>query len=307
MKKAWDRTWRPQLSNKKPHWHRNVACLLGFLCAGTWFNVGLVMDSGLASPVEAISEAENKTVQDGIKSQQTIDRAADETKDMLSEYRAILEQSQNLRIYNEQLLVLTKSQTDELKNLTGKIESIQHTHRDVVPMMLNMMTALEQFVALDLPFLSEERAQRLTQLRTMMDRADISTSEKYRRILEAYQVENDYGRSIEAYSGEIEKDAIKHSVNFLRIGRIALLYQTLDGSLTFGWNREKKNWEELPSSYRTPVKDALMIARKQSAPDLMTLPIQAPMLGTMQAAATQDTTPSTPAKTTEENPGEVKP
>ena len=105
-----------------------------------------------------------------------------------------------------------------------------------------------------------------------MDRADVTNAEKYRRIVEAYQIENDYGRTIEAYRGTLDNGK---TVDFLRVGRIALVYQTLDGEETGVWDQGAQDWVELDDSYRTSIKQGLKIARKQSAPDLIELPLPA--------------------------------
>ena len=63
-----------------------------------------------------------------------------------------------------------------------------------------------------------------------MDRGDISTSEKFRLITEAYKTELEYGRTIETYRDTINIDGVDTSADFLRIGRIALTYLTTDGS-----------------------------------------------------------------------------
>ena len=108
-----------------------------------------------------------------------------------------------------------------------------------------------------------------------MSRADVSNAEKYRAIMEAYQIENEYGRSIEAYRSTIESDGETKTVDFLRFGRIALVYQTLDGSESRVWDQQQRAWVPLDDSYRTSIRDGLRIARRQSAPDLIRLPLPA--------------------------------
>jgi hypothetical protein len=94
--------------------------------------------------------------------------------------------------------------------------------------------------------------------------------------MEAFQVENEYGNTIEAYKGNIVLNGTTSSVNFLRLGRVALYYQRLDGSETGFWNKEEKRWQTLPADYRNAIRDGLRIARKEAAPDLLTLPVPAP-------------------------------
>ena len=67
--------------------------------------------------------------------------------------------------------------------------------------------------------------------------------------------------------------------HFLRFGRIALVYQTLDGMEAGVWNQTTKNWDPLDASYRTAIRQGLRIARKQAAPDLIRLPLPVPGRG----------------------------
>ena len=145
--------------------------------------------------------------------------------------------------------------------------------------MLRMIDALDAFVSLDVPFLEEERAERTLELRKLMHRADVTEAEKYRRIMEAYQIENDYGRTIEAYRSTLTQGDKEVTVNFLRVGRIALVYQTLDESEAGAWNQDSRSWELLDANLRSSIRNGLRIARKQSAPDLIRLPLLAPKRG----------------------------
>ncbi len=210
------------------------------------------------------------------KSQEQIDGLSEETDRLLAEYRAQMQQIDSLRIYNRQLEELVESQNAEIGSLERQIENVTLIERGILPLMLEMIDALESFIELDVPFLPEERRGRLAALRSMMGRADVTTAEKYRRLLEAWQVENEYGRTIEAYNGELELGGKSRTVDLLRIGRLVLIYQSLDGQVSGVWNQQTKTWDKLPGSYRSSIRKGLRIARKQAAPDLLRLPIPAP-------------------------------
>jgi hypothetical protein len=97
--------------------------------------------------------------------------------------------------------------------------------------------------------------------------------------MEAYQIENEFGRTIEAYRGTLQVEGKEITVDFLRFGRIALVYQSLDESMAGTWNKQEKKWESLDSSYRSAIRQGMRIARKQAAPDLIRLPLAAATRG----------------------------
>ena len=209
-------------------------------------------------------------------SQAAIDKMQDETQDMQGKYHQALVDKESIRKYTEQLAVQVKSQTERMADMQKQLSEIEATQRDVLPLMQKMIDTLEQFVGLDVPFLIEERTKRVATLKEMMSRADVSTSEKYRRILEAYQIEMEYGRTLDAYPGKLGEGEAAKTVQFVRLGRIALLYQTLDGRDTGYWDAEKKGWIE-DNGYARDVKKALSVAKKEGAPDLVMVPVSAPM------------------------------
>jgi hypothetical protein len=240
--------------------------------------LALMIALPLTAGAGALDEAIDTQVDTDIaaqESQEKIDNLADETTDMLAEYRDILRQTQSLKAYNDQLDQLVNSQRQELESIGLQLQNIETTQRDIVPLMTKMIEVLEQFVALDIPFLQQERNDRIVALKTMMGRADVSLSEKYRRIMEAYQVETEYGRTIEAYQADLDSNEDSRTVDFLRIGRVGLYYLTLDGREAGVWDDESGQWQTLPDSYLQPVSDGLKVARKQLPPDLMVLPLKA--------------------------------
>jgi hypothetical protein len=209
------------------------------------------------------------------EAQKQIDGISDEIDDLVAQFRTVLKQTDSIRIYNEQMRDLLASQDAELASLVDQLGSVQEVGRSVTPLMLRMIEAIEKFVELDVPFLIEERTERVEELRKLMSRADVTNAGKYRQVMEAYQIENEYGRTIEAYRGTLDVEGREVTVDFLRFGRIALLYQSLDEAHSGMWNQRTRSWDVLDTDYRSAIRQALRIARKQAAPDLIRLPLPA--------------------------------
>ena len=240
------------------------------------FVIALVSVFALPANAEPLNDAintEQAINNAAIRSQKTINKLSNKTQKMLEQYRSASHQTETLITYNKHLTDLLHSQETEKASLEQQLVDIESTQREIIPLILRMLDNLDQFISLDLPFLPEERKQRLTKLKTMMVRADVTHAEKFRRILEAYQIENDYGNTIEAYKADLTMNDVSSSVDFLRLGRVALYYQRFDGSETGYWNKEQKQWQTLSDDYRNAIRNGLRIARKETAPDLLTLPI----------------------------------
>jgi Protein of unknown function (DUF3450) len=238
---------------------------------------------GLGSaPIRAAEHTKETTKADAgkigpaVQTQKTLDKLGDQERRMLQEYRQAFREAATLKLYNRHLQEVIDSQEKETASLHRQMKEVELTRRELVPLMYRMLDSLEAFVRLDLPFLQDERQKRLKRLREMLVMAAVENAEKYRRILEAYQIESEYGHTIEAYRADLKMNGETRPVDFLRLGRVALYYQTLDGSDTGVWVRAKKTWQTLPSEYRKPVRDGLRIARKQASPTLLTLPVPAP-------------------------------
>lgn len=210
------------------------------------------------------------------RSQEAIDEVVDETKAVVREYSSVLKEVEGLEVYRSILEKEVESQEREIADLEESIDRVSVIERQVLPLMMRMVEGLEQFVELDVPFLLDERRRRVSFLKSLLERSDVTVAEKFRRVLEAFEIENDYGRTIEAYKGSLELDGATREVDFLRIGRVALLYQTADGEVYGMWDQAQRAWVPLSSEYRSQIRAGLRIARKQIAPDLLMLPIPAP-------------------------------
>jgi hypothetical protein len=223
--------------------------------------------------VEKVVTEAAKINESAAKSQVKIDNIADQIDSKLQQFKALNKEIEGLNVYNSQLQKQIDNQNAEMLALNDAIDEVSVIERQITPLMINMIDGLEQFVALDVPFLAQERAERIAGLRSMMDRADVAPSEKFRRVMEAFQVEMDYGRTLEAYPGLHTIDGTEREVEFLRLGRTALIYQTRDASRQGVWNKQTRQWEALDSSYRTQITKGLRMAKKQLAPDLLMLPV----------------------------------
>ena len=218
---------------------------------------------------------ESKKINDSAaQSQNKINAISDEIQTKLQQYKSTLKETEGLRVYNAQMSKQINNQSVEMTNINQSIDTVTVIERQITPLMLRMISALNDLVAADVPFLIDERNNRIAELEQMMDRADVAVSEKFRRILEAYQIEIDYGKTIEAYSGNIDIGGQEQTVNFLRIGRVALMYQSRDQSQMGVWNTESNSWDELDSSYKVAVSKGLRMAQKQMAPDMINVPIR---------------------------------
>jgi len=248
------------------------------LCLGICASL-LIPGLGIGSKLDKAINASVLAQASGSKTQKSIEKVTDETAVLLERYRATMAQVDALRSYNNQLEALLQSQVTEQSDLQNQIEGITTTSREMVPLMQDMLGALEQFIQLDVPFLEQERQARMEGLRTMMGRADVTHSEKFRRILEAYQIENEYGRTIETYQASLNKGESLRTVQFLRVGRVVLVYQTLDGLESGVWNQQKRSFEILPSEYSRAITKGMRIALKQAPPDLLRLPLMTPKGG----------------------------
>ena len=208
-------------------------------------------------------------------SQQRINSVDDDTQKMLVEYRRALADAESQDAYSAQLTKQVSSQNVELADLQRQLDEVEDTARSITPLQQKMLATLHEFVQLDVPFLLEERSKRVANLQSMMDRADVSISEKYRRIVEAYQVELDYGRTIESYEGRLDDQGSSRTARFLRVGRVSLLYQTLDGQETGYWNATDRSWVR-DDHYSHSFKLGIAVAQKTSAPEMLLVPVPAP-------------------------------
>lgn len=250
------------------------ALIAALVSAGTLAGAAAAVQASTLDQVLAVGENKNTAAR---KSQAKIDRLADETADLLSDYKTVNKQIDGLKVYNARLQRQIDNQIKRIGEIDESISQVTVIQRQMTPLVIRMIDGLEKFVALDVPFHMEEREKRISFLRSNLDRSDVTVAEKFRQVLEAYKIENEYGRKIDAYKGSVEIDGVERDVNFFRVGRVALLYQTTDTEVSGAWDQASRSWVSLErGEYRNAIMKGLRIARKEASIDLLNLPIAAP-------------------------------
>ncbi len=255
--------------------HQRVkAVLLGTaVSAGAMFSSVALADKDID---KVLAASQSKTVA-AQKSQQRINKMAEESGDLLQKYKLVSKDIEGLKVYNAQLSKQIEKQQQKIQELNDSINNITVLQRQIPPLAVRMLDALEQFVELDMPTQLDMRLEEIDKVRDNMDRADFSIAEKFRQVLELYAIEGESGRKLETYTDTLNIGGQDREVDVLAIGRIALVYQTKDTKLTGAWNKENGAWEELDAgTYRNAIRQAIKIANKRASIDVLQLPIIAP-------------------------------
>lgn len=218
-----------------------------------------------------------QTARDTEASQQRIDQLDDQTASLLNDYRANLKQLEAARRYNASLTRQIEAQENEIERLREDIENVEGLQRAMQPLMEDMAATFERLVNADLPFLVSERAERAARLQSIIDNPNMSAAQRYRLIVEAYQIENEYGRTLGAYEGRIGEGENELVGEFLRVGRIALIFKTPDDSVLRIYDKDQGDFVNLNRSYLADVKFGLRMAREQTAPDIFFVPVKPPV------------------------------
>lgn len=245
-----------------------AACVVGALALAS-------TSMTFAGPLEEVQKEERKIHVAAAKSQEKINSLFEQSQELLVDYRAVIDQTENLKIYNDYLARLVADQQRVIDSLQRQIDSIEETKQNIVPLMGRMIDSLENFINLDVPINKEERLDRVERLREIMGNSSVTVSEQFRQVLDAYSIENEYGNRIQSYEGEINVGGQDVSVEFFNLGRTALLALTLDQQTAWAWDNEKRAWEELGGEYLDSVIQATRMAQGLVPEDLIKLPIKA--------------------------------
>ncbi|MBY6197137.1 DUF3450 domain-containing protein [Vibrio hangzhouensis] len=225
-----------------------------------------------ASDLDSARTIEAQTITQSAQSQIRINKSSDKAFELKSEIALLEQEVANLTIYQQHLQAIVADQQQEMRSIDAQLAQISDTRQGVVPLMYQMLTGLEQHIQQDKPIRLEARLARLDELKSLMPQADVSDAEKYRRILEAYQIEMDYGIKLGSYRSQINVGRIIEAEQ-LYLGRVSLVARSLDRNLYWSWDVDQQRWVSIDTSLASHIDQAFAIAHKQASPSLLELPV----------------------------------
>ena len=209
-------------------------------------------------------------------SQTKIDLMDDDTSLIVNDYKTVSKQIEGLRVYNAQMRKQIERQEERLKEIDKTMKEAQVMQRQIPPFTRRMLAGIEKSIELDMPFHLAERKETIAFANAAIDNPTVSPAEGLRQVLETINVEMEYGRKLDNYKDTIEIEGQQREVNVRRVGRLALVYQSSDESLTGAWDNDADEWVPLDNSYRNPTRKGLKIANRLATVDMLELPIQNP-------------------------------
>ncbi len=234
-----------------------------------------ISGSVAAQTVDQVLQADQRRLNLAQQSQERINNIVEGTRSLEDQYRAINKEIDGLKVYNRLMRAQVEGQAAVLEDISLSMDQVDVINRQIFPLMERMIDGLEQSISLDIPFLMTERTERVDNLKSIMERSDVSVAEKFRKVMEAYQIENDYGTTIEDYEQSLTIDGATRAFNMLRIGRIGLYFQSDDTKITGRWDNVARDWV-IDNSARNEVRKGLRVARQLIAPELIIVPVPAP-------------------------------
>ena len=250
---------------------RSQIFLTAFILSSIFMVNGIV-----AQTVDDVLIADAKRLQLAQASQERINERVQGTRTITDQYRAINKEIDGLKVYNRLMSAQVQGQEATLEDIKISMDQVDVINRQIFPLMERMIDGLEQSVSLDIPFLLEERINRIDVLKETLSRSDVSVAEKFRKVMEAYQIELDYGSSAEFYKQSLNlgEDYGVRDYNMLRIGRIGLYFQSDNSDITGMWDVNVGDWV-IDDDHRNEIRKGLRMARQLIAPELMLIPLPA--------------------------------
>jgi hypothetical protein len=233
-----------------------------------------ISGSVFAQSVDQVLQADQRRLNLAQQSQERINSVVEGTRSLEDQYRAVNKEIDGLKVYNRLMRAQVEGQQATLEDIGLSMDQVDVINRQIFPLMERMIDGLDQSVKLDIPFLMTERTERVTNLKGIMERSDVSVAEKFRKVMEAFQIENEFGWTSEHFTQSLTIDGITRSFNMLRIGRIGLYFQSDDAKVTGRWDNEARQWV-MDDSARNEIRKGLRMARQLIAPELISIPVPA--------------------------------
>ncbi len=243
------------------------------------FLVTLIMLSGQVIPVQATKQTDQiqKPVAESIDIRQDTQHQEEQWRNdkqkLLAHYDQLEQEKTQLTARKQALEEQVASAKTRIATRQKQLDDIEQIQTSITPLIAGLIEELQQFVTSDLPFLTEERRERIRRLVALRDDPEVTVSEKFRKVMEAMLIEVEYGNTIEVYQETIETGGRQTLVDIFRLGRLALFFQSLDQKECGFYNVADSTWQSLPTSYNRTILSAMEIGAKQRPVELLTLPL----------------------------------
>ncbi len=238
---------------------------------------------------------------------------AQDANDPVAEYVALLEEVSNLKTAISFQQAQMASQQAEIDSLQAQIEAVPAVTESIGPMLQQMSVEIEKQITADVPFKLAERYNRLAAFQeAIAEGGEATPGEQMRRALSIYDIEAGYGATVEAYAGDnpnedragaryaaceadtesaacgldddqkklLEEDTPLENLkpglldgDYLRYGRLSLVYVQHDGSEAMRFDPTSKQWIELGGNQRLEIRRAVRMAKGESAPAVVNAPV----------------------------------
>ncbi len=239
-----------------------VCCLMS---SPAWAEQPLATASGVRSDAEA-------AVQTRVGTQKKFDKWAAEEAELMDKAEALERELEVTTKQRKKAEIYLDSQKQKVADLEHKLKEIERIRAELEPFMDETMTRLADFVAQDMPFLAEERQDRLKDLADKLGDYDASPAQKARRLMEALRIEAQYGTTVDVHEQEVNLDGGPRQVRVLRLGRLGLFAIGLDDRSAWRFDKATGKWVAM-DDYERLLAQAADMAQRIRVVSLIELPV----------------------------------
>ncbi len=207
------------------------------------------------------------------ESQQRIDRLDAETRALHEKRRAAESRALQLAAYSEQLEQEAAVEEQRRAQIDAELKRVSALGGELLPLARRMLAALEAQVARDPPFLLEVRRKRIADITALIDDSGHSAAEKFRRVLEAWRSEAEYGNTVGAEDVATDCTGAPGAATLVRVGRVG--FYCVDDSQAARWDATN-SWAPLDDAAAAEITRAATMARGKLPPELLVLPVAKP-------------------------------
>ena len=235
----------------------------------------------LACPAGTRSEDFTRTVQKPIResvairqaTQQERERWQTEKEDRIAAYETLEARRSELLAARNALQKEIDRQLARNRELTDQLAKLTAITQDIEPFLEETRVRLAALLEREPALLPAERGRRLERLQSLLQDPSIDIGEKYRKAMEAFFIEAEYGNTVDVYQQAITAAGQPVTVTILRLGRLALFYQSLDAKSCGYYDRGAARWLPLDGHHNRAIRTAIEIVRKQRPAEMVNLPI----------------------------------